>query len=78
MNLPRVYATANTDRPTEYGNYDKLQITWNRPDPYSVTRKIGRGKYSEVFEGYRNEEKCCIKVLKPVKKRKIYREIKIL
>lgn len=43
-------------------------------------RKVGRGKYSEVFEGVnvQTEEKCIIKVLKPVKKKKIKREIKIL
>jgi casein kinase II subunit alpha len=41
---------------------------------------IGRGKYSEVFEGINvvNYQKCVIKVLKPVKKKKIKREIKIL
>ena len=41
---------------------------------------VGRGKYSEVFEGINinNDEKCVIKVLKPVKKKKIKREIKIL
>jgi casein kinase II subunit alpha len=41
---------------------------------------VGRGKYSEVFEGINvsNNEKCVIKVLKPVKKKKIKREIKIL
>ena len=41
---------------------------------------MGRGKYSEVFEGVNitNGEKCVIKVLKPVKKKKIKREIKIL
>jgi len=49
-------------------------------DNYEIVRKIGRGKYSEVFEGYNivNNEKCVIKVLKPVKKKKIKREIKIL
>ena len=43
-------------------------------------RKVGRGKYSEVFEGINilNDDKCIIKVLKPVKKKKIKREIKIL
>jgi casein kinase II subunit alpha len=41
---------------------------------------MGRGKYSEVFEGYNtsNNKPCVIKILKPVKKRKIKREIKIL
>lgn len=49
-------------------------------DHYEIYRKIGRGKYSEVFEGVNtlNGEKCVIKVLKPVKKKKIKREIKIL
>jgi casein kinase II subunit alpha len=49
-------------------------------DNYEILRKVGRGKYSEVFEGINvlNDEKCIIKVLKPVKKKKIKREIKIL
>ena len=49
-------------------------------DDYEVARKVGRGKYSEVFEGYNvlNNSKCIIKILKPVKKKKIRREIKIL
>jgi casein kinase II subunit alpha len=49
-------------------------------DNYEIVRKIGRGKYSEVFEGVNaaNHEKCVVKVLKPVKKKKIKREIKIL
>lgn len=52
-------------------------------DNYEILRKVGRGKYSEVFEGVTiagasAPEKCIIKVLKPVKKKKIKREIKIL
>jgi serine/threonine protein kinase len=45
-----------------------------------LTPSAGRGKYSEVFEGINivNYQKCVIKVLKPVKKKKIKREIKIL
>ena len=43
-------------------------------------RKLGRGKYSEVFEAINvtNNDKCVVKILKPVKKKKIKREIKIL
>ena len=49
-------------------------------DNYEIVRKIGRGKYSEVFEAMNvlNNERCVIKILKPVKKKKIKREIKIL
>lgn len=47
---------------------------------YEVVRKVGRGKYNEVFEGFNvnTKEKCIVKILKPVKKKKIRREIKIL
>jgi casein kinase II subunit alpha len=50
---------------------DQVLLTFSLP---------GRGKYSEVFEGINvvNYQKCVIKVLKPVKKKKIKREIKIL
>lgn len=43
-------------------------------------RKLGRGKYSDVFEGIVSgtTKRCVIKVLKPVKKKKIRRELKIL
>jgi len=41
-------------------------------DDYEVVRKVGRGKYSEVFEGINttSNQKCIIKILKPVKKKK--------
>jgi serine/threonine protein kinase len=42
-------------------------------DDYEVVRKVGRGKYSEVFEGVNSvsNERCIIKILKPVKKKKV-------
>jgi len=75
-----VYADVNQHRPREYWNYDTLSIPWADTDDYEIVRKVGRGKYSEVFEGINvvNNEKCIIKILKPVKKKKIRREIKIL
>eukprot|EP01119_Soliformovum_irregulare_P003467 TRINITY_DN1400_c0_g1_i2.p1 TRINITY_DN1400_c0_g1~~TRINITY_DN1400_c0_g1_i2.p1 ORF type:complete len:348 (+),score=49.27 TRINITY_DN1400_c0_g1_i2:197-1240(+) len=76
----RVYAEVNQHRPSEYWNYEALTVNWGDQDDYEVVKKIGRGKYSEVFEGVNvtNTEKCVIKILKPVKKKKIRREIKIL
>ncbi|GJM96720.1 hypothetical protein PR202_ga13582 [Eleusine coracana subsp. coracana] len=78
--LARVYADANAQRPKEYWDYESLDIQWGEQDGYEVLRKVGRGKYSEVFEGFRpgSDDKCVIKILKPVKKKKIKREIKIL
>mgnify|MGYP003689113103 CR=1 FL=1 len=54
--------------------------TRSEQDDYEIVRKVGRGKYSEVFEGVcvRDNSRCVIKILKPVKKKKIKREIKIL
>ena len=75
----RVYAEANDEKPREYWDYEALSVQWGEQDDYEVVRKLGRGKYSEVFEGrHVNGGKCVIKILKPVKKKKIKREIKIL
>ncbi|KAF2403984.1 casein kinase II [Trichodelitschia bisporula] len=78
--MARVYADVNANQPRSYWDYDSVNITWGILENYEVVRKIGRGKYSEVFEGINitNYTKCVIKVLKPVKKKKIKREIKIL
>eukprot|EP00992_Anisonema_acinus_P013276 TRINITY_DN8651_c0_g1_i2.p1 TRINITY_DN8651_c0_g1~~TRINITY_DN8651_c0_g1_i2.p1 ORF type:complete len:324 (+),score=58.68 TRINITY_DN8651_c0_g1_i2:32-1003(+) len=77
---PKYKHDVNASRPKDYWDYESLQVAWNPQDSYEVVKKIGRGKYSEVFEGVNvtNNEKCVIKVLKPVKKKKIKREIKIL
>ncbi|KAJ9670509.1 hypothetical protein PVL29_026813 [Vitis rotundifolia] len=76
----RVYGDINVIRPKEYWDYESLTVQWGEQDDYEVVRKVGRGKYSEVFEGVHctDNEKCIIKILKPVKKKKIKREIKIL
>lgn len=76
-----MYAEANTRKPREYWDYEAMNIDWGDQDKYEIVCKLGRGKYSEVFEGRnvaQNDAKCVIKVLKPVKKKKIKREIKIL
>src|ERR1700753_101977 len=78
--VARVYADVNEKRPPSYWDYEKMEIPWRSQDDYEVIRKIGRGKYSEVFEGInlRTNQLCVIKILKPVKKKKIRREIIIL
>lgn len=80
MSRARVYADVNVERPQSYWDYESLNIDWGDQEDYEVVRKIGRGKYSEVFAGVNvnNNSKCVIKILKPVKKKKIKREIKIL
>ena len=65
-------------KPTLIKNIFLLII--RKQEDYEIIRKLGRGKYSEVYEGINvnNDEKVVIKILKPVKKKKIKREIKIL
>ena len=77
---PKFYADVNKTKPPEYSNYEDLEITWGKQEDYEVIKKIGRGKYSEVYEGINvtNDKRVVIKILKPVKKKKIKREIKVL
>jgi hypothetical protein len=37
-------------RPPDYWDYESLNVSWNDQEGYEVVRKVGRGKYSEVFE----------------------------
>ncbi|GMT00621.1 hypothetical protein PENTCL1PPCAC_22795, partial [Pristionchus entomophagus] len=76
----KVYADVNPQKPREYWDYEAHMIDWGDIDGYQLVRKLGRGKYSEVFEGVnlKADSKCVVKILKPVKKKKIKREIKIL
>ncbi|XP_056158173.1 casein kinase II subunit alpha isoform X2 [Lampris incognitus] len=76
----RVYPEVNTHRPREYWDYESHVVEWGNQDDFQLVRKLGRGKYSEVFEAINitNNEKVVVKILKPVKKKKIKREIKIL
>ncbi|CUM62695.1 uncharacterized protein PRCAT00000251001 [Priceomyces carsonii] len=78
--VARVYADVNSKKPSEYWDYENHKIEWGDIKRYEIINKIGRGKYSEVFQGVNilNDEPCVIKVLKPVKMKKIYREVKIL
>jgi len=78
--VARVYSDACEKRPESYSDYDMLHLEWGTLDNYWITKKLGRGKYSEVYESINanNNEKCVVKVLKPIKKRKIKKEVKVL
>ena len=63
-----------------------FQYIYRDQEKYEINQKIGRGKYSEVFNGMdtTTDKKVVIKILKPgvllilVRKNKIKREISIL
>lgn len=77
VSVSRYYTNANSTKPREHWDYDHHRVLYHTPDGYDAYRKIGRGKYSEVFAGMKQstEEPVIIKILKPVKKKKIRREI---
>ncbi|KAH7981406.1 hypothetical protein HPB49_023873 [Dermacentor silvarum] len=69
MPLPsrsRVYTDVNSHRPRDYWDYESHVVEWGVQDDYQLVRKLGRGKYSEVFEAINitNNEKCVVKILK--------------
>ena len=71
---------SSSPSPSKKKKRNATKRTNSSQDNYEVVRKVGRGKYSEVFEGVHSPtgDLCVIKILKPVKKKKIKREIKIL
>lgn len=46
--------------------YIYIYIFFRQQDDYQLVRKLGRGKYSEVFEAINvtNNENCVVKILK--------------
>jgi len=78
--VARCYAHVNTNLPRTYWDYNASEVDWKTPEAYSILTKVGRGKYSDVFQGMHISSgiRVCIKTLKPVRKKKIKREVKIL
>ena len=60
--------------------YMNYEVEMGDIDNYIVEGKIGRGRYSDVYEGLnkKTNEKVVLKILKPITKVKIKREIYIL
>ncbi|KFD72168.1 hypothetical protein M514_15441 [Trichuris suis] len=61
-------------------SYETAALKYSGLNNYCLVQHLGGGKYSNVFEGIdlRDNERVAIKVLKPVKKKKIRREVEIL
>lgn len=87
VQLPRMYANVVSYKKLKEDN-EILHLDWSSPEKYEIVGRVGRGRYSEVFSGVRimtaddpndfEEQEVIIKVLKPVKRRKIIREIRML
>ena len=46
------YGTVNPSRPVDFSYYGAMVLEWGDIGNYEVYHKLGRGKYSEVFQGY--------------------------
>ena len=66
VTISRSYHDALKQKNKEYWDYENFKVKWNDSGNYDVLKKVGRGKYSEVFEGTNNlnEKECIIKILK--------------
>ena len=75
--IPRLYAMANEHRDIDVSN---IVLHHNSTNDWKVFARLGRGKYSEVFEGknMKTGELSCIKILKPCQSQLLKLEIKIL
>lgn len=69
MTLPKIYANVCEELPPEYSDYENFEVKFGSQENYEIIKKIGRGKYSEVYEGINtaNNERIVIKILKPGK-----------
>lgn len=78
--VARVYANVFEGKSASYYEYDNFTPKLENINDYTIIRRLGQGKYSVVFEGLNEvkNETIIIKILKPVRRKKIKREIKIL
>ena len=92
MEVARYYANAIDNQPDDYMQYENMELNWGylwcsslsgsdpsirTPDRYEIVEKVGRGKYSEVFQAVdlKTNQYVSIKYLKPVRKKKIRRYV---
>lgn len=78
--VPRCpYPPFETAAKPDPADTEKVTYPFGNIDDYTVSTRIGRGKYSNVFKGRdKDNNLCVVKVLKPVRISKINREIDIL
>lgn len=79
VTVSKSFQNFNLEQDPSYYDYANYHIELGDIDDYKIVQRIGRGKYSEVFEGTStSKERIVIKVLKPVRSSKINREVLIL
>lgn len=78
----RAYPLGCSGRDPSYFDYEtpsKFQLpTIKNVDEFALTRRLGTGKFSDVFEAVHESKYVVLKCLKPVSERKLRREILVL
>lgn len=73
------HSSAGSKAPPSESEQDCITYNFGNIEEYEIVERIGRGKYSMVFQGRRSDGKqCVLKILRPVRLAKINREIRIL
>lgn len=67
-------------RGADYYDYSKYEVKFGHQSEYEIIDRIGWGKFADVFQGIdsKTDKDVAIKILKPVQKNKIRREVKIM
>lgn len=78
--LPKYYSQVCVHKSADYSECENFQIKLGNPHRYEIGQQLGRGNYSDVFQGLDTavNKSVVIKLLKPVKIVKVKKEIKIL
>ena len=77
---PKSHANVCLDNPPKHSDYAHEELLFGPQDDYEFVIKVGRGRYSEVFRAIDliDNKDVVVKMLKPVRRLKVRREIKIL
>jgi len=64
---PKLYGEVCKKMGLDYYDYENHKLEYGTLEPYELKHKIGRGRYSEVYDSINiyNGKKCVVKVLKP-------------
>lgn len=73
-----IHSSVSNKLPYETADFPPQNLSLLRADDFSLTRRLGTGKFSNVFEAFHGKKLKVLKVLKPVSDRKIRREVWIL
>ena len=74
------HVLGNISKSKQNDPFEYINLIFGKHDDYEIMNRLGSGKYSQVYDGINivNDKSVVIKVIKPVKYKKIRREATIL